>query len=57
LGGKTGYTDQAGYCFVGRFRDKEGRSVIVAVLDTGGKNERFRQARVLASWAFNYCQW
>ncbi len=57
LGGKTGYTEQAGYCFVGRFRDKSGRSVIVAVLDTGGKNERFRQARALASWAFNYCQW
>lgn len=57
LGGKTGYTDQAGYCFVGRFRDKDGRSVIVAVLDTGGKNERFLQARALAAWAFTYCQW
>ncbi|MDD3285534.1 MAG: serine hydrolase [Patescibacteria group bacterium] len=57
LGGKTGYTDQAGYCFVGRFQDKDGRSVIVAVLDTGGKNERFLQARALASWAFTYCQW
>jgi len=57
LGGKTGYTDQAGYCFVGRFQDKDGRSVIVAVLDTGGKNERFLQARALATWAFTYCQW
>ncbi len=57
LGGKTGYTDLAGYCFVGRFRDAQGRSVIVAVLDAGGKNERFRQARLLASWAFTYCQW
>ncbi|PKM89107.1 hypothetical protein CVU83_00600 [Candidatus Falkowbacteria bacterium HGW-Falkowbacteria-2] len=57
VGGKTGYTDSAGYCFVGRFRDVSGRSVIVVVLDSGGKNERFQQARSLASWAFNYCQW
>lgn len=57
VGGKTGYTDSAGYCFVGRFRDTHGRSIIVAVLDSGGKNERFQQARTLASWAFNYCQW
>ncbi len=57
LGGKTGYTDQSGYCFVGRFKDEQGRSVIVAVLDSGGKNERFLQARALATWAFTYCQW
>lgn len=57
LGGKTGYTDQAGYCFVGRFRDNQGRSVIAVVLDSGSKNERFRQARDLAVWAFTYCQW
>ena len=57
IGGKTGYTDQAGYCFVGRFQSANKRSVIVAVLDSGGKNERFQQARLLASWAFNYCQW
>jgi D-alanyl-D-alanine carboxypeptidase len=57
LGGKTGYTEQAGYCFVGRFRDSQGRSVIVAVLDAGTKNDRFRQARLLATWSFTYCQW
>ncbi len=57
LGGKTGYTDQSGYCFVGRFKDEQGRSVIVAVLDSGGKNERFLQARALATCAFTYCQW
>jgi len=57
VGGKTGYTDSAGYCFVGRFREAGGRSVIVAILDSGGKNERFSQARKLAAWALNYCQW
>ncbi|MGE5426119.1 MAG: D-alanyl-D-alanine carboxypeptidase family protein [Bacillota bacterium] len=58
VGGKTGYTDKAGYCFVGRFRDMSGRSVIVAVLNSGGgKNERFVQAKELAAWALNHCQW
>lgn len=57
LGGKTGYTEAAGYSFVSRFRDNEGRSIIVVVLDSGGRNERFLQSRQLAAWAFNYCQW
>jgi D-alanyl-D-alanine endopeptidase (penicillin-binding protein 7) len=57
IGGKTGYTDEAGYCFVGRFKDADGRSIIVVVLDSGGINKRFQQASVLARWAFNYCQW
>jgi len=57
VGGKTGYTEEAGYCFVGRFKDENGRSLITVVLDSGGINERFTQARTLAKWAFNYCQW
>ncbi|MCF7860417.1 serine hydrolase [Patescibacteria group bacterium] len=57
VGGKTGYTEEAGYCFVGRFRDVDGRSLITVVLDSGGINERFTQARILAKWAFTYCQW
>lgn len=57
VGGKTGYTDEAGYCFVGRFRDPEGRTVIAVVLNSGTKNDRFREARKLANWAFTYCRW
>jgi D-alanyl-D-alanine carboxypeptidase len=57
LGGKTGYTEAAGYSFVSRFKDDEGRSIIVVVLDSGSRNERFLQSRQLAEWAFNYCQW
>ena len=57
LGGKTGYTEAAGYSFVGRFQDENGRSVVVVVLDSGGRNERFLQAQALADWAFTYCQW
>lgn len=57
LGGKTGYTEAAGYSFVGRFKDELGRSLIIVVLDSGGKNERFEQAQALAVWAFQYCKW
>lgn len=56
-GGKTGYTEAAGYSFVGRFAGDQGRTIIVVVLDTGGKIERFTQAESLANWAFKHCKW
>ena len=52
LGGKTGYTDQAGYCFVGRFQAPDGREVIAAVLNAVGKNDRFTETESLANWVF-----
>ncbi len=57
LGGKTGYTENAGYCFVGRFKDASGREVISAVLNSSGKNERFRESKDLVNWVFNNYQW
>lgn len=54
LGGKTGYTDEAGYCFVGRFRDQSsGQEIVSAVLGSAGKNERFRESKALANWIFS----
>lgn len=57
LGGKTGYTDQAGYCFVGRFKDKDGRELISVVLGSAGKNERFRESKTLVNWVFQNYIW
>ncbi|MFA5155332.1 MAG: serine hydrolase [Patescibacteria group bacterium] len=57
LGGKTGYTDQAGYCFVGRLQDASGREVIAVILNSDGKNERFRESKYLANWVFNSYNW
>lgn len=45
LGGKTGYTDIAGYCFAGLFEDEEGRIFAAAVLNSEGKNGRFVEAK------------
>lgn len=57
LGAKTGYTDRAGYCFVGRFVNKDGREVISVVLNSDGRNERFRESKQLINWVFNNYYW
>jgi D-alanyl-D-alanine carboxypeptidase len=57
LGGKTGYTDRAGYCFVGRFKDESGREIISVVLNSSGKNERFKESKSLVNWVFNNYNW
>ncbi len=57
LGGKTGYTDQAGYCFVGLFRDSRGREIISVVLNSKGKNDRFKESKNLVNWVFSNYSW
>ena len=57
LGGKTGYTDQAGYCFVGWFKDVSGGEFIAAVLNAAGKNDRFLESRNLVNWVVNNYDW
>lgn len=56
LGGKTGFTDLAGYCFVGRFR-QDGHELISVVLNSDGKNERFRESKALINWVFSSYEW
>lgn len=46
-GGKTGYTDEAGYCFVGKFIDENGKEFIASVLNSRDKNSRFKESRDL----------
>jgi len=57
LGGKTGYTDRAGYCFVGLFNDPTGREIISVVLNSAGKNERFRESKSLINWVLDSYIW
>jgi serine-type D-Ala-D-Ala endopeptidase (penicillin-binding protein 7) len=49
IGGKTGYTHAAGYCFVtgARFDDRE---VVMAFLGAGGKLARFADFDRVAAW-------
>lgn len=57
LGGKTGYTDLAGYCFVGKFVNKNGNEIITVVLGGDDKNSRFHETRELAEWAYDNYTW
>jgi len=55
LGGKTGYTDLAGYCFVGRFENSKGQTLIAVVLNSPGINDRFRESKTIIGWVLeNY---
>lgn len=56
-GGKTGYVEEAGFCFIVELENKDGHSVIVAVLGTDSHFARFSEARALADWAFGAYEW
>jgi serine-type D-Ala-D-Ala endopeptidase (penicillin-binding protein 7) len=49
LGGKTGYTQNAGYCFVTAMKH-DGRTVLMAFLGAEGKLTRFGDFNRVASW-------
>jgi D-alanyl-D-alanine carboxypeptidase len=52
FGGKTGYTDAAGYCFVGGFVDETGQELISVVLGTESDKARFSETKNLINWVF-----
>lgn len=51
LGGKTGYTNEAGFCMLMAV-EKEGRVLYIVVLGAHSEQERFQEAKALAYWAF-----
>ena len=57
LGGKTGYTENAGYCFVGKFANNRQDEVISVVLNSNGKNDRFLETKSLVNWVFTNFNW
>ena len=57
LGGKTGYTEGAGYCFVGKFTDQRQDEIISVVLNSNGKNDRFEETKTLVDWVFTNFNW
>jgi D-alanyl-D-alanine carboxypeptidase len=56
-GGKTGYTEAAGYCFVGEFTNQDGRDVISVVLGSGGKDDRFKFTSDMIRWIYDNYVW
>lgn len=55
-GGKTGYTEAAGYCFVGKFGN-DGNEIISVVLNGESKNARFDQTHTLVKWVYDSYVW
>ncbi|KHL97187.1 hypothetical protein QW71_02840 [Paenibacillus sp. IHB B 3415] len=51
-GMKTGYTDQAGYCFTGT-AERDGTRLISVVMGTSSESMRFTQTRKLLDFGFN----
>lgn len=57
LGGKTGYTDAAGYCFVGKFENENNQEIFAVIL--GGENDdyRFQKTKELVEWTYDNFVW
>lgn len=57
-GGKTGYTEEAGYCFVVQAQvSGTDRQVIAVVLGTATEQARFDEAKKLLLWSFAHYDW
>lgn len=57
VGGKTGFIDEAGYCFAMEVEGKNKKHIIVVILGSRDQWSRFSEATSLASWIFNNFQW
>lgn len=53
IGGKTGYTDVAGYCFAGEFINKNGNKIISVILGSKDNNSRFTETKDLVEWTYD----
>lgn len=52
IGGKTGTTDDAGYCFVGGYSQDKGGEVYTVVLGADSNEQRFADTAALGSWYY-----
>jgi len=54
IGGKTGFTDNAGRCLMEAGRDSQGNEIIVIILDS---QDRWQEAKGLIDWTFRAYTW
>ena len=55
--GKTGYTEEAGYCFFAKLANQEGDEILAIVLGSASEEGRFQEVKTLAWWTFNNFIW
>ncbi len=52
-GGKTGYTENAGFCLASWSEDKKGNEIIVVVLGSDLNGNQFQDTKALIDWTYN----
>lgn len=57
IAGKTGFTDEAGSCFVSLDTNQAGHHIIVVVLGSPDTSTRFSETQQLIDWTYQNYQW
>ncbi|MDD5032087.1 MAG: serine hydrolase [Patescibacteria group bacterium] len=57
IGGKTGYTELAGYCFAGEFNHEDDKEIITVILGGPTSSGRFKETKNLAEWVYANFRW
>ena len=57
IGGKTGYTDEAGGCLTSQFVNQSGKEIISVVLGGADRSSRFSETKGLVEWAYQNYRW
>lgn len=55
--GKTGYLDEAGYCFLAEAENNDGREIIVVLLGSDTSISRFQEIKGVIDWVFRSWEW
>ncbi|MCK9401637.1 MAG: serine hydrolase [Bacteroidales bacterium] len=57
IGGKTGYTDEAGGSLASKFNNQAGKEIISVVLGGADRSSRFSETRGLVEWIYENYRW
>jgi D-alanyl-D-alanine endopeptidase (penicillin-binding protein 7) len=57
LGGKTGFIDEAGYCFAVQLENKDGQKMIGVILGSQNIASRFQDMKALWHWVLTNYSW
>jgi len=57
IGGKTGYTQAAGYCLVSKFKTKSDGEFLTVILGGAESWDRFNETKELARWTYDSYEW
>ncbi|MCK4967604.1 MAG: D-alanyl-D-alanine carboxypeptidase [Candidatus Aenigmarchaeota archaeon] len=57
IGGKTGYLDEAGYCFTFLVNNQDDHPLMIVLLGADSSQARWQEAKGLAIWTWENYQW